>query len=64
LENENLLNYFLLVYLESVDVNGDEYQNIEIAIDPVPNTTEISTDNLDTNQINLFNSNNDVSNSF
>ncbi len=42
---------FLLVYLESVDVNGDEYQNIEIPIDTTYNSAEISTINIDTNKV-------------
>jgi hypothetical protein len=62
-KTKNSSNFFFLVYLESVDVNGDEYQNIEIAIDPVSNSEEISTDNVNTNETDSFNPTDEVSTS-
>jgi hypothetical protein len=43
---------FLFVYSESADVNGDDYQNIEIPSDTIPNSVETSTVNVDTNDLN------------
>ncbi len=35
----------MFIYLESIDVNGDEYQNIEISSDIIANSAETATDN-------------------
>lgn len=43
-KNQKLKEFF--VYLESVDVNGDEYQNIEIPIETSSNTTQAQSEPL------------------
>jgi hypothetical protein len=43
---------FFLVCLEPVDINGDEFQNIEIPSDTTSNSIEITTVNADNNSSN------------
>jgi hypothetical protein len=49
---QELIEFFLFLYLDSVDVNGDEYQNIEIPTDTISHSADTSTMNIDTNNSN------------